>query len=86
MAGVIFILIVLLMAVACVAILLHGRPLLLIDPQPSYVIVEDEGEYVDRVQRVWYYLPQQRTWEERHAPAFYRDAWEKSQGSGRTSD
>lgn len=42
MMGVLFTIIVLLMAVGFTAILARGRGMLFVDPQPSYYIVDEE--------------------------------------------
>lgn len=42
MMGVLFIVIVLLMAVGFIVILIRGRGMLFVDPQPSYYIVNEE--------------------------------------------
>lgn len=83
MAGIIFILIVLLMTVGAVCLLWFGHPMLIVNPIPSYFIVEDEGEPVDRVQTVWHYLPQQRARKDPHEAALLYSTWAQSQGRGR---
>lgn len=58
MMGVLFIIIVVLMVVGFTIILIRGRRMVLVDPQPDYYIVEDEEVPVGR--RTWYYPPQHR--------------------------